>query len=1159
MRRPFALLLLAVVAGVLSWNCTYQKPSSGTGTKTVEPTVSPITPSVPLGAPQIFTVSISNGDSLSWAIGQLEGDGTVAPCPAATPCGSLTANSATTGTTAGVSFTYTAPTVMPQAGVSVANPNMVTLRVIDSTSTNANPPSVQATITLTTALAVTVAPQTANAEASNPSLIPFAATVSNDSKMGGVNWSLSSPGLTCTGTGPTPCGSISAASSASGTAINYTAPASAASSFKVTLTATSVTTSTVSNFAAITVTPAISVSVSPQTANIAASNPVGIPFTATVTNDVNSAGVNWTLSSPGLTCSGTTTCGTLSASSSTSGTPITYTAPAAATATFPVTLTATSEADGSKSNAATITVTPPISVNVAPPTANATAGSLTGIPFTATVSNDGNGGGVNWTLITTGGSCGGTTCGSLSATSTPSGTPVTYTAPPTAAATFAVTLTATSVTDASKSGFATITVSSPQNAILRYVFEAASAPPSGLTIASYGVSNSTGQLRSLTYFVPSGLGGGGITEPTPATAIHPNGTVLYVLAPSIPSSAQLWTLTLGPNGVLQQTASSPVTLNTELQGLTVDPLGQFLYATDEFGGAIDVLALDQNGNPGSPTAAATLSAPTQMLIDPSGSFLFATSSGSGSGMVSMFSINRGSSGTPGALTSLGTPLASGSDDTCMTVTPNGQFLYLFSDSTLYAFNVTPTGLTPVTGSPFSGLLGTSAPGEQMVVDPTSKYLYVTAQGPDEVYGFSIGASGTLTALPSSPFATGSFPDEINVDPSGSFVYVANREDAWVYSLNSSTGQLTPTSQMRTRGFGIANQLLSSGSSALKFTPTALYVANTGSNNISQFTINSTTGALTAGVPIGAGTAPKAVAVLPDGDFAYAANSAIASGVPTLSAYSISSGVLSPSGSPVPTGNGPTWLTPDLSGTWMYNVNQTDSSIWKFTISGSGTLTSGAQATTTGTGPVFVTTDPTGQYLYTANNTAGTISEYSIEMPQGSLSLINASLSAQGAQPVSIAVDPSGRYLYVAEMNNGTTGILAEYTLTEGSGDLVVNGPQPFLPIGSALSSVVVEPSGKYVFVSDFILSKIYSYTINSGVGDLTINPISDPVASTGTGPVALAVDISGQFLYCVNSGSNDISIFKINLTNGTLTQVGTTTVPTGGTTPAGLATAGTIN
>jgi 6-phosphogluconolactonase (cycloisomerase 2 family) len=1040
----------------------------------------------------------------------------------------------------------------------------ITAAMISGANTSVTPPTtttLTGTETLTVVasalpISVSVAPQTQTIEASTSTGIPFTATVSNDSGSAGVKWTLASTGLNCSGT--TTCGSLSASSSASGTPITYTAPPSAASTLTIKLTATSVTDSTKSNSATITVTPAISVSVAPGTANIAASNPTGVPFTAIVTNELNNAGVNWSLSSTGLTCPGTTTCGSLSTSSSLSGTPITYTAPSAAATPFTVTLTATSAADLSKSSAATITITPPISVNVLPSTASIAAGSTTGTPFTATVTNDANNGGVNWVLSTIGGPCSAATCGALSAASSASGTPVTYTAPASAAATFTVTLTATSATDTTKTGFATITITSSQaqNNFLRYVFEASTLPPSGLSISSFAVWPSTGQLRSLTYFVPSGLGGGGITGPPPGVAIHPNGTVLYVMAPSI-SNAQIWTLNLGQNGVLQQTASSPITINTAFQGLAMDPLGQFLYSVDQFGGSIGVFALDQNGNPGSPTSVATgLTNPTEMAIDSTGAFLFVLNGGSPPGMINMYAINRSTTGVPGALTLVGTPATGGSDDQSMTLTPNGQFLYVFSLNSIYVYNVTSTGLTPVTGSPFTGVLGTGNNAGQGTVDPTGKYLYVTAQGHDAIYGFSIGASGAPAALASSPFVAGSFPDQINIDPSGSFVYVANREDAWVYSLNSSTGALTATSQNRTMGFGIAGQLLSSGSSALTFTPKALYVTNTGSNNVSQFTITPSTGALTAGSPVAAGTAPKGVAVLPDGDFAYVANSAIASGVPTLSAYGISSGVLSPSGTPTPTGNGPTWLTPDLSGTWMYNVNQTDSTVWKFNINSSGALTSGAKTVTTGAGPVFITTDPTGQYLYTANSTANTVGEYSIQFPLGSLQTLSTGINSEGIGPNWIAVDPSGQYAYVANLTDGTLG---EFTITEGSGDLVVNGPQPFLPVGSALSSVVVEPSGRYVFVSDFVENKIFSYTINPAVGDLAFNTTGEPVASSGTGPVALAVDISGQYLYCVNAGSNDITIFKINLTNGTLTQVGTATVPTGGTTPAGIAVTGTVN
>jgi 6-phosphogluconolactonase (cycloisomerase 2 family) len=60
--------------------------------------------------------------------------------------------------------------------------------------------------------------------------------------------------------------------------------------------------------------------------------------------------------------------------------------------------------------------------------------------------------------------------------------------------------------------------------------------------------------------------------------------------------------------------------------------------------------------------------------------------------------------------------------------------------------------------------------------------------------------------------------------------------------------------------------------------------------------------------------------------------------------------------------------------------------------------------------------------------------------------------------------------------------------------------------------------------------------------------------ATGTNPTSLNVDISGKFLYCTNSGSNNVLIYKIG-TNGTLTPAGTANT---GTTPTSIITVGTI-
>src|SRR5437016_1855415 len=197
----------------------------------------------------------------------------------------------------------------------------------------------------------------------------------------------------------------------------------------------------------------ITVSVSPTSASVQAGTGKQ-QFTATVRRDWRNRGVRWTLAGAG--CSGSA-CGTLSATSSASGVPITYTAPATVPANPTVTLTATSVANSTRSASATITVTStsPVSVTISPTSASLNVS--TARQFTASVANDPANQGVTWSLTQSGSSCA-PTCGALSGQTA---TTVTYTAPAAVPANPTVTLTARSVRDTTKSASAAITVTSP--------------------------------------------------------------------------------------------------------------------------------------------------------------------------------------------------------------------------------------------------------------------------------------------------------------------------------------------------------------------------------------------------------------------------------------------------------------------------------------------------------------------------------------------------------------------------------------------------------------------------------------------------------------------------------------------------------------------------
>lgn len=196
----------------------------------------------------------------------------------------------------------------------------------------------------------------------------------------------------------------------------------------------------------------LSVSLSSTSASVQAG--IGTQdFTAMVQNDSQSRGVTWTLTQSGANCS--PGCGTLSATSSASGTPIKYTAPFNQPNPTNVTLTAISVGDTTKSAPAAITVTPSVAVSVSPTPINVQFNAIE--DFTAMVQNDSQNKGVNWTLSQSGGNCS-PGCGTLSATSSASGVPIRYTGPSSAPANPSVTLTAASVTDAARSAPANITV-----------------------------------------------------------------------------------------------------------------------------------------------------------------------------------------------------------------------------------------------------------------------------------------------------------------------------------------------------------------------------------------------------------------------------------------------------------------------------------------------------------------------------------------------------------------------------------------------------------------------------------------------------------------------------------------------------------------------------
>ncbi len=173
------------------------------------------------------------------------------------------------------------------------------------------------------------------------------------------------------------------------------------------------------------------------------------------------------------------------------------------------------------------------------------------------------------------------------------------------------------------------------------------------------------------------------------------------------------------------------------------------------------------------------------------------------------------------------------------------------------------------------------------------------------------------------------------------------------------------------------------------------------------------------------------------------------------------------------------------------------------------------------------------------------SPYQIVAPKGLTgmgtgALISVGTTATGTNPRSIAVDPSGRFVYVT--NFGSNNVQA-YSINQSTGALISVGTTA---TGTNPRSIAVDPSGRFVYVTNFGSNNVQAYSINQSTGAL----ISVGTTATGTNPRSIAVDPSGRFVYVTNFGSNNVQAYSINQSTGALISVGTTAT---GTNPRSIA------
>ena len=84
-------------------------------------------------------------------------------------------------------------------------------------------------------------------------------------------------------------------------------------------------------------------------------------------------------------------------------------------------------------------------------------------------------------------------------------------------------------------------------------------------------------------------------------------------------------------------------------------------------------------------------------------------------------------------------------------------------------------------------------GAEVQVHPSGKWVYVSNRGDDDLGVFAVGSDGKLTAIAHTKTG-GQTPRHFSIDPTGKWLLVANQGsgDVRVFAIDSAAGTLTPT-------------------------------------------------------------------------------------------------------------------------------------------------------------------------------------------------------------------------------------------------------------------------------------------------------------------------------------------------------------------------------
>jgi 6-phosphogluconolactonase len=298
-----------------------------------------------------------------------------------------------------------------------------------------------------------------------------------------------------------------------------------------------------------------------------------------------------------------------------------------------------------------------------------------------------------------------------------------------------------------------------------------------------------------------------VTTAKPLTSSSPNGGVsAYAVDYQI--------------GSLTPLADSPIQAGRNPVTLVASPNGLNLYVINHDDSSVGEYAIGTDGKIFlQNTYNVTGSEATAVAIDAAGAFLYVTftyqlgangqqlysPASPGPGGVTIFPISAkdGSLGTPSTVKVGNNPVGvvvsrprSGASyvyvvDQETATTPKATVLGFLQNTTTGALTPTPGTVitTDSTGKTVATGYGAGVVPSAIAEDPSSRFVYITDEATNVLYGNVVANDGSLVAMTNGPFATGIFPVGLTIDPRGQFLYVANLTSSTIgaYVIDQKTG------------------------------------------------------------------------------------------------------------------------------------------------------------------------------------------------------------------------------------------------------------------------------------------------------------------------------------------------------------------------------------